>query len=138
MAAAITQSKPTLGSIWRNGLIAAVVSALLNALLYFVGAAVGAFPADVITPAGQPITVVPVILISVIAAIAGTVGYTVLSRLVANPNRWFTIITIVIFILMFFPPIQLQSAGAPLLMIVLLEVMHVVSAGAAIYFLIRS
>ncbi|MCE7984794.1 MAG: hypothetical protein DYG89_26780 [Caldilinea sp. CFX5] len=138
MAVATTQPKPAIGRIWRNGVTAAVVAAVINAILFYIGVAAGDFPADVITPIGQPITVVPVIGMSVLTIVLGTVGYTVLSRITANPNRWFIIATALVFIVMFISPIQLQSAGASLLMVVLLEIMHVVAAGSAIYFLTRS
>ena len=138
MAVALTQPKPAIGRIWRNGLTAAVVAAVINAILFYIGVAAGDFPASVITPMGEPITVVAVVFMSILTIVLGTIGYTVLSRLTANPNRWFMIATAIVFIVMFISPIQLQSAGASLLMVVLLEIMHVVAAGAAIYFLTRS
>ncbi len=45
MTTAISQPKPALGTVWRNGLIAAVVATLINAILFLVGAAMGGFPA---------------------------------------------------------------------------------------------
>lgn len=138
MSTTTVQSKPALGSIWRNGILAALVATLINAILFYAGAAAGGFPASVLTPMGVPITIAPVIIMSVATILLGTIGYTVLSRMTANPNRWFIIATVIVFIAMFISPIQLQSVGAPLLMVILLEVMHVVAAGAAIYFLARS
>ena len=129
------QPKPSIATIWRNGITAAVVAAVINVILYFIGAALGGFPQNVITPMGQPITAVPVIMMSVITILAGTLGYTILSRITANPNRWFVIATAIIFILMIFTPFSLQSAGAPMLMVILLEIMHVVAAGIAVWVL---
>lgn len=138
MTIAATQPKPAIGSIWRNAVIGAVVAAVINAVLFFVGAAMGGFPQNVITPAGQPITVVPVILFSIVPILLGAVGYTILSRFTNRANLIFTIVTVVIFIAMIYSPIPLLQVGAPMLMVILLEIMHVVVAGAAIYFLTRS
>ena len=135
MANAITPTKPTLGSIWRNGIIAAVLAAVVNAILFFVGSALSAFPSNVITPMGTPLTIVQVVLMSVVGVLAGTLVYTILSRLTAASNRWFTIVAVIVLILMAFSPFSL--AGAPTLMIVFLEIMHLVAGGAAIYFLTR-
>jgi hypothetical protein len=135
MTTATTVTKPSIGAIWRNGLIAAAVAAVINAVLYFIGSAMGAFPTSVLTPMGTPITIVPVVLVTVVGILAGTVAYTILNWLTKNPNRWFTILAVVVLIAMAFNPFTLP--GAPMLMIVFLEVMHLVAGGAAIYFLTR-
>ena len=136
MTTASTPTKPTIGAIWRNGLIAAVVAAAINAVLYFIGAAMGGFPPDVLTTMGTSITVVPVVLFTVVSILAGTLVYTILNWLTKNPNRWFTILAVVVLILMAYTPFTLP--GAPMLMNLLLQVMHLVAGGAAIYFLRRS
>ena len=137
MTAAVTQaSKPSLGTIWRNGGMAIVVAAVANALLYLIGAALGWMPDTVLTPMGQPITVVPVIASTVIALVVATIVYSILNRFTANPNRWFTIVAVIVLLVSAVSPLQLP--GAPTMMIVLLEVMHLVAGVAAIYFLGRS
>jgi hypothetical protein len=138
MTSVATPTKPAIGAIWRKGVIAAIVGAVINALLYVIGAALGGFPTSVLTPLGQPITLVTVIIMSVVTILAGALVYTVLSRITANPNRWFIIVTAIVFIVMIYSPITLMSVGAPLLRIVLLELMHVVAAASAVYFLTRS
>lgn len=136
MTTAAEHPKPSLATIWRNGVTAAVVATVINVILYTIGAALGGFPQDVITPMGQPITVIIVIASSAVAILLGTLVYTILSRYTANPNRWFLIITAIVFIVML--PNPLMIANAPVLMIVLLELMHIVTAGAALYFLTRA
>jgi hypothetical protein len=136
MTTAAEQPKAPIATIWCNGVTAAVVAAVINVILYYAGVTFGGFPPDVLTPMGQPITVLPVIGMSVATILLGTLAYTILSRYTANPNRWFLIVTAIIFIVML--PNPLLIANAPVLMIVLLEVMHVVAAGAAIYYLTRS
>ena len=137
MTAAVTQaSKPSLGTIWRNGGMAIVVAAVANALLYFIGAALGWMPDTVLTPMGQPVTVVQVIASTVIALVVATIVYSILNRFTRNPNRWFTIIAVIVLVVSAVSPLSLP--GAPTMMIVLLEVMHLVGGIAAIYFLRQS
>jgi hypothetical protein len=136
MTVTASSVKPSTGAIWRNGLIATVVSAVGNAILFLVGAALGGFPSDVLTPMGQPITIAPVLLLSIVPVLLGTLAYWLLNRLPINANLWFTVVVAVAFLAMF--PGPLGIVGAPMLMKVLLEVMHVVTAGAAVYFLTRS
>ncbi len=85
---------------------------------------------------GVPITLTAVLLMSIVPILIGALGYTILSHITTNPRRWFTILTVIILIGMFVTPLQL--AAAPTLMVVLLEIMHLVVGGTAIYFLTRS
>jgi len=133
---AATTLKPTAGTIWRNGSIAAVVSAVINVALFLVGSAIGGMPPEVLTPMGVPIQLSAVLLLSVVPVLLGTLLYWILNRFVSNPNLWFGIAVIIAFLVMLPGPLGL--AGAPILQVVLLEVMHVVSAAAAYFFLVRS
>ena len=137
MTTAMSQaSKPTLGTIWRNGLIAIVAATVINAVLYFVGAALGWMPETVLTPMGLPVTIVPVVASTVIALVVATIVYSILNRFTGSPNRWFTIIAVVVLVVSAVSPLSLP--GAPTMMIVVLEVMHLVAGIAAIYFLRQS
>lgn len=137
MSAAVSQAtKPSLGTVWRNGLIAIVVAVVINAVLYFIGAALGWFPDTVLSPAGLPITIVPVVASTIIALVVATIVYSLLNRFTANPNRWFTIIAVVVLVISAASPFSI--VGAPTMMIVILELMHVVAGVAAIYFLRQS
>jgi hypothetical protein len=132
--------KPSIGSIVKNGAIAGVGSVVVNAILYFIGAAMGGFPETVIAPTGVPITVGPVILLTIAGAVAGTIGYIALSRFLskAQADRWFVILASIVLVLMAITPIQLASAGAGALQIILMEIMHVVIGVALMYYLPRS
>jgi hypothetical protein len=104
-----------------------------------VGAALGWMPETVLSPAGLPITIVPVVASTVIALVVATIVYSILNRFTGNPNRWFTIIAVVLLVLSFASPLALLTQpGVPTMMIVLLELMHVVAAAAAVYFLRQS
>jgi hypothetical protein len=135
-AVASQASKPTLGTIWRNGLIAIVVAVVGNAVLYFIGAALGWIPNTVLTEMGQPITIVLVVASTIVALVVATIVYSILNRFTSNPNRWFMIIAVIVLVVSAMRPLSLP--GAPVMMIVVLEVMHLVAGIAAIYFLPQS
>ena len=136
----VQKSKPPIARIWFSGILAAIVSAVVNILLFFVGAAIGAFPSDLLIPSiggtAAPMTVVPVALMSVLPILVATLVYTVLSRFTDNPNRWFNILAAIVFIAMLVTPFTIP--GAPTVTIILLEIMHVVTAVAAVYCLNRA
>ncbi|MEZ4717812.1 MAG: DUF6069 family protein [Caldilineaceae bacterium] len=138
MSVETLQTKPSLSGILKNGAIAGGAAVVVNAVLYLVSNALGWFPADVLSPMGTPITLAPVIGMTVFGAVAGTVGYLVLSRFLsrAQANRWFTILAVLVLVLMTTTPLGLS--GAPLMQIVMLEVMHLVIGIALIYYLPKS
>jgi hypothetical protein len=127
-------SRPV-GDIVKAGLIAAVSAAVVNALVFLLGRALGSFPDTALTPAGRPIDAPGAALLSVVGVIAGSVLYTVLTRRFETDkaNRWFRIIAVIVLVAMI--PTPLGIAGAPVSQIVLLEVMHLVAGLASIYFL---
>lgn len=127
--------KPTAGRIFQAGLTAGLASALVNAILYLVTSSMGFFPSSVLTPAGQPFSLAPVILVSAVASLGAALVYALLVRFTANPNRIFMWVAAVVFVFMFFNPFMLK--GAPASMIVSLEIMHLVVAGFSIYLLTR-
>lgn len=127
--------KPTAGRIFQAGLTAGIASALVNAILYLITSSMGFFPSSVVTPAGQPFSLAPVVIVSAVASLGAAVVYALLVRYTANPNRIFMWVAAVVFVLMFFNPFMLK--GAPPSMIVSLEIMHGVVAGFSIYLLTR-
>jgi len=133
----MSTANPAISTIWRNGIIAAVVAAALNAILYQVGAATGNMPADFITPLGYPITLAPMVIMSIVPLLLGTLAYTILTRFVKNPlaNRIFVGVSIVLLILFAFSPLQLVNP--PSGMVIILEVAHLIAGGALIYALTR-
>ena len=129
--------KPAIGLIWRNGIIAAIAVAVINALIYLLGAATGNMPQDVLTPLGMPITLTTMIVASIVPLLLGTFAYMILTRFTAKSlaNRIFVMVSILLLIFMAISPLQL--AGAPIGMVVILEVVHLIAGGALIYALTR-
>ena len=116
-------------------LIAAASALLINVLLYFLGNLFGAFP-PLVQVQGQPFTVVPVIVFSFFPVVLAALVFLLLVRFTARPKRVFYIVAAVIFALMIFAPFTI--AGAPTLTAVVLELMHIVVAGGAVWAVSRA
>jgi hypothetical protein len=116
--------------LWWVALVAAAAAAAVNAVIYFIASALGAFPPTLMTPAGQPLTVVPVIFSSVVGVIGGSIVYAILGRFLKRPVAIFRIVALVVLVLSFAQPLII--AGASALDIVVLEIMHVVAGAFAI------
>lgn len=111
--------------------LAGLIAAVLNAILFLIGSSTGAIPADFIIPnAGQPLTIVPVLVSSFLPAVAGGLLLAVLNRFTKRPLRIFTIITLAILVFSFIGPLGIPSA--PVGLIVILELMHVVVVGVVL------
>ena len=105
--------------------LAGLIAAVINAVLFYIGIATGAIPDTVIIPnAGQPLTIVPVLVASFAPAIVGGLVLALLNRFTKQPFRIFTVIAVIVLALSFFSPFSIP--GAPIGMIVILELMHVV------------
>jgi len=113
-----------------GALIAAVGAVLVNVLLYFGGAALGAFPASVQVQ-GEPFSVLPVVIFSFVPVLVAALVFMLLARFVARPKRVFYTVAAVVFVLMFFTPFTLSAP--PAVTVVVLELMHVVVAVAAVW-----
>jgi hypothetical protein len=98
--------------LWATPL-AAVAAAVGNAVVYFVASALGAMPQDFVVQGSGPITLAPVIFAVVV----------LLSR---RPIWTFRIVAVVALVLSFVTPLTIP--GAPLSLILTLELMHVVAA----------
>lgn len=117
---------------WRRlppvALLAALAAALANTLVYYAALGLGFIPQDVLiaSPGGEaPLTVGPVVISSLAGAVAAAVVFAVVGLLSRRPVRTFRIVAAVALVLSFVPPVTI--AGAPIAMIVSLEVMHVVA-----------
>lgn len=127
MSTATTPAKPSVSGILKNGAIAGGVAIVLNAILYFIGSPLGAFPADVLNPMGAPITLGPVIGVTLVGVVGGTIAYLLLTRFLAKPmaDRIFLILAVIVLVVMAFSPMNLP--GAPVIQIIFLEIMHLVA-----------
>ena len=107
-------------------LLAALAAAVTNALVYFAASGLGFIPHSVLipTPGGEhPLTVAPVAVSSVVGAIGAAIVFAIIGLFVRRPVRLFRIVATVVLVLSFAMPLTIP--GAPVAMILSLEVMHV-------------
>ena len=116
-----------LGRLWWASLLAGLGAVVANALVYFIVSAAGAIPNTVLVPGmNQPITVVLVIMNSFVPALLAGVFLALLNRFTRRPVRSFRIIAAVLLLISFINPFMIP--GAPLTMILALDLMHIVAA----------
>ncbi len=116
-----------LGRLWWASLLAGLGAVVANVLVYFIASAAGAIPNTVLIPGmNQPVTAIPIILNSFVPAILAAVLLALLNRFTRRPVRSFRIIAAVLLVISFVNPFTLP--GAPLTMILALNLMHIVAA----------
>ncbi len=120
----------------RAALFAAGGAAVVNAALFLVGDLLGAFPETAIVPRrGGPLTLAPVVALSLMAPLMGMGIYVLLSRFTRRAFGIFLAVAAVVLVFMAFPPFEIQ--GAPVLQVALLQVMHLVTAAATLWAVLR-
>lgn len=112
------------------GLLAALMAAIANAVVYLVAAAAGAMPQDIVVNGQGPITLPVVATMSAQGAVVGAVVYAIVGWFARRPVRIFRVIAVVALVLSFVMPFTIS--GAPISMILALELMHVVTAAVVV------
>ena len=127
------QAKQTSTYLWRAGLIAAVLAATANALIYGIGRMAGTIPQSVEVDAlsgNGPVTVTAVIFTSVLAVLVATLFYAVLRRTARRPERTFLIAGTILLVVSLTMPFSIP--GVPMKMAVTLALMHITTAIVAL------
>ena len=114
------------GRVLRAGGLAAVLSAVANALVLMVASALFG---SIVVPPGEPLTLGPVVVASVVGAVGAAIALAVMGRLVRRPIRAFRIVAVVV-LLLSFAPIVLQGVAGPSAGTLIL--MHVLSTAIVV------
>ena len=133
-AAPIT--RPGWGRLALAGLLSGLAAGLINTVLYSAARWLGAMPQDVgVGPAALPMTVLPIVSLGLVSAVAGAVLFDVLLRVARRPVRALAWISGLVLLSAAIPPFRIS--GAPIGMIVALQVMHLVAAATVLGALLR-
>ena len=116
------------------GLYAGVAAAIINAILFFIFHATGVISDNIMPKPNEPMTVVPVIMASIMPAIVGSIVFYLLERFTTNGFKIFRILAIVLAVLSLLSPFMVIP-GITTGYAVVLCMMHLVVAGALIYFI---
>ena len=110
-------------------LLAALTAAVINALVYFAASGLGLISQGVLLPSPNgdaPLTVSQVAVTSVIGTAGAAFVFAIIGLFARQPVRLFRVVATVVLVLSFLMPAT-QIPGAPMAMILPMEVMHVVA-----------
>lgn len=127
--------RPSFRAFLTAGALAAVVSVAVNAVLFWIAQAVGAWSVAVAGPTGDPIELSAVVFLSVAPALAGSLLAWLLIAFVPKGRTVFLAVAALVFAFFVIPPFQL---GAPAGMVIALQVMHLVVAAATVGLVLRA
>lgn len=119
------------------GLLAGITAAVINAALFVVFHVAGIISDNIYPQPGQPLTIVPVVMASVVPLLIGSFVFYLFERFTSSGFKIFAVIALVLMTL---------SLVSPFLMIpnvttgysLVLSVMHVVAALSLLYFIRRA
>jgi hypothetical protein len=130
-------SKLSFKQVITAGAIAAGCSMVINALLFFTFHAAGVLSDTILIQPGQPLTIVPIIISSILPSLIGASIFFLFEKYSANSFKIFSIISLILLVLSFVNPFM----GIPNVTIgygIALNVMHVVVALSLLFFLKRA
>ena len=118
--------------LWNAALLAVVLAAAGNAILYFICYVAGIIPWSMLSP-GRGVSLTPqlVLSVSVGGVLAGTAIYAALLRTSPNPDTTFRWLALIIVILSFGAPLSMKLFTWDLMLA--LDLMHVVVAAATVW-----
>ncbi len=114
--------------------MAAGVATGLNALLFFIFKALGIIVDTIFIQPNQPLTVVPIIISSILPSLIASLVFFLLEKFTKNGFKIFRIIALVLMVLSFINPFM-GIPNVTLAYALVLNLMHLVVAGAVLYFL---
>lgn len=126
--------KLSFNTIFMNGLKAGIVSIVINAILFYVFHAAGVLTDDIMIQPGQPLTVVPILISSLVPSLIGACVYFLFEKFSKNGWRNFRILALVLFVITLANPFM-GIPGVTMGYATVLDLMHVVVAGSLMYFL---
>jgi Family of unknown function (DUF6069) len=130
-------SKLSFKQIITAGAIAGLCSMVINALLFLTFHAAGVLSDTILMQPGQPLTIVPIIMASILPSLIGASIFFLFEKYSANGFKIFSIISLILLVLSFVNPFM----GIPGVTIgygIVLNVMHVVVALSLLYFIKRA
>ena len=126
---ATDRERLALGRLWWAAPLAAAAAALANAVVYGIAETAGALPDSVLveSPTGrEPLGLSAVLFASAMGAVGAAVVFALVGWFSRRPIRTFRLVAAMVLVLSFATPLTIP--GAPLSMVLTLELMHVVAA----------
>lgn len=124
------------GQAVKAGLFAGLAAAAVNTILFFIFHAAGVLTDTIFIQPGQPLTVVPVLISSILPAIIASMVFFLFDKYTKSGFRIFTIVSIVLLLLSFMNPFM-GIPGVTMGYAIVLNVMHVTVVAALLFFIRR-
>lgn len=121
------------GRIPLAALAGAAIAIVGDLVLFLIGRATGAIPEAVPLPNVQTFGIVPIISITISAAIGAAVVYAILGAIgrIRRPITVFRVVALGVFLLMFLSPFTIADVGVGF--VAFLEAMHLLTAAAIVW-----
>ncbi len=116
------------------GAMAAAVSVIMNAILYFIFRGAGVFTDALLIQPNQPLTLVPIIISSILPSLIGASVFFLFEKYMNNGFKVFSIVALVLMVLSFANPFM-GIPGISVAAGIALNIMHVVVALSLLFFI---
>lgn len=130
------KNKVTFGSAVKAGLFAGLTATAINVILFFIFHAAGIISDTIFIQPGQPMTVVPIIISSLLPAIVASMVFFLFEKFTKNGYRIFMIVSIVLMLVTFINPF-VGIPGVTTGYAIALDVMHVTVVVPLLFFISR-
>jgi len=120
--------------VWRYGVLAAVIAAVINAIIWLIARALGV--SFRVQPPGQTestVNLLAVILITIVPILLGVGVYVLLHRLTRRPFLVFLIIALVVFVLSLLPPLSAADETGTQVALILMRIVATLAVLAGVY-----
>ncbi len=120
--------------VWRYGVLAAVIAAVINAIIWLIARALGV--SFRVQPPGQTESIVnllAVILITIVPILLGVGVYVLLHRVTRRPFLVFLIIALVVFVLSLLPPLSAADETGTQVALILMHIVATLAVLAGVY-----
>lgn len=120
--------------VWRYGVLAAVIAAVINAIIWLIARALGV--SFRVQPPGQTestVNLLAVILITIVPILLGVGVYVLLHRVTRRPFLVFLIIALVVFVLSLLPPLSAADETGTQVTLILMHIVATLAVLAGVY-----
>lgn len=120
--------------VWRYGVLAAVIAAVINAIIWLIARALGV--SFRVQPPGQTestVNLLRVILITLVPILLAVGLYVLLQRVTRRPFLVFLVIALVVFVLSLLPPLSAADETGTQVALILMHIVATLAVLAGVY-----
>ncbi len=123
-------------NLLKSGIIAGLIVATINIILYYIAKSLGIVNDEIILPNGSPLQLLPVVISSILPGIVAALVLWGISKISKNPVKIFTLVGLGFLLVTMIGPVATPNLTVGFKIV--LSLMHFIAGGFIIYFLRRS